>query len=287
MDPALDLPLFPLHTVLCPGVALPLHIFEERYRLMVGRCIERREPFGVVLIREGRDVGPVQGRIAGVGTTAVIRQAGRYADGRLDIVTIGERRFHVDQVHRRREPYLVADVELLPELVGDMAEAIALVERVGRRFIRYLELLHPALAEDPGPAIEIEVEVESVEDAADAGVTPSGGVSMEGRLPVADIEPLDEAARIDTASLTDDERRRLLLAAAERLMSPADPTATSYLLTGLVQVPLPVRQDLLEAPDTVSRLAGLDRLLAREIGLLSRKLKPLALDPRLPALRRN
>ena len=59
----MDLPLFPLHTVLCPGVALPLHVFEERYRVMVGRCIDLGEPFGVVLIRQGREVGPLDGRI--------------------------------------------------------------------------------------------------------------------------------------------------------------------------------------------------------------------------------
>jgi Lon protease-like protein len=61
------IPLFPLRSVLCPGVALPLHIFEERYRLMVDRCIERGEAFGVVLIREGREVGPLSGAIAAVG----------------------------------------------------------------------------------------------------------------------------------------------------------------------------------------------------------------------------
>src|SRR3989337_2434064 len=58
----MDLPLFPLHTVLCPGVALPLHVFEERYRVMVGRCIDLGEPFGVVLIRQGREVGPAGAR---------------------------------------------------------------------------------------------------------------------------------------------------------------------------------------------------------------------------------
>ena len=48
-----ELPLFPLPVVLFPGVPLPLHIFEQRYRLMIGRCIEEQKPFGVVLIREG------------------------------------------------------------------------------------------------------------------------------------------------------------------------------------------------------------------------------------------
>ncbi len=70
----LQLPLFPLHSVLFPGVALPLHIFEERYRRMVARCVERGEPFGVVMIRNGREVGGGDVTLADVGTTAIIRQ---------------------------------------------------------------------------------------------------------------------------------------------------------------------------------------------------------------------
>src|SRR5918999_434148 len=240
MDPLVELPLFPLHTVLCPGVALPLHIFEDRYRLMIGRCIERREPFGVVLIRDGREVRSTESRVADVRTTARIRQGGRDPDG-----------------------------------------------RVGRRFMRYLELLQPALAADDGPEIEIEVEVESAEDAVDPGAAGATGARADARVPVADLEPVDDGEGIDTSSLTDDQRRELLLAAARRLMSPGDPTAISYLLTGLVQVELPVRQQLLETPDTATRLARLDALLAREVRLLSRHLKPLRLDPRLSPLRRN
>ena len=52
-----ELPLFPLNTVLFPGMVLPLHIFEERYKLMIGRCMEGSRPFGVVAIREGGEVG--------------------------------------------------------------------------------------------------------------------------------------------------------------------------------------------------------------------------------------
>ena len=287
MDPLAELPLFPLHTVLCPGVALPLHIFEDRYRLMIGRCIDRREPFGVVLIRDGREVGSTESRVADVGTTARIRQAGRYPDGRFDIVTIGEARFRIARSHPDRESYLVADVEFLPEPMGDAAAAADLVGRVGRRFMRYLELLQPALAADDGPEIEIEVEVESAEDAVDPGAAGATGARADARVPVADLEPVDDGEGIDTSSLTDDQRRELLLAAARRLMSPGDPTAISYLLTGLVQVELPVRQQLLETPDTATRLARLDALLAREVRLLSRHLKPLRLDTRLSPLRRN
>ena len=82
----MELPLFPLHTVLCPGVALPLHIFEERYRTMVARCLDEGRPFGVVLIRDGREVGGGPTSIATVGTIAEIREAGKFSDGRYELL---------------------------------------------------------------------------------------------------------------------------------------------------------------------------------------------------------
>ena len=118
----MELPLFPLHTVLCPGVALPLHIFEERYRAMVARCLDTGRPFGVVLIRDGREVGGGPTSIATVGTIAEIREAGKFADGRYELLVVGARRFRIESVTVGREPYLVGDVEVLDEEVGD-AEA--------------------------------------------------------------------------------------------------------------------------------------------------------------------
>ena len=107
----MDIPLFPLNTVLFPGNTLPLHIFEERYKLMIGQCIAEKRPFGVILIREGAEVGgpaePVE-----VGTTARIVEAQKLDDGKLNVTVIGEQRFRVLGV-RRREPYLVGDVEIL------------------------------------------------------------------------------------------------------------------------------------------------------------------------------
>ncbi|HEY7360202.1 MAG TPA: LON peptidase substrate-binding domain-containing protein, partial [Streptosporangiaceae bacterium] len=134
------MPLFPLGTVLYPGLLLPLHIFEERYRVMVDRCLTRGEPFGVVLIREGHEVGPLDGRTAGIGTTAAIRQVGRYPDGRLDILTVGQQRFRLESVDSVSEPYLVGRVHLLGEPTGAEPEAHQQAERVGRRFLEYLEL---------------------------------------------------------------------------------------------------------------------------------------------------
>src|SRR5207237_1050284 len=79
-------------------VALPLHVFEERYKAMVERCLADRSPFGVVLIREGREVGPGDLAVAGVGTVAQIREATRYRDGRFDLLTLGTQRFRREGV---------------------------------------------------------------------------------------------------------------------------------------------------------------------------------------------
>lgn len=290
----LELPLFPLHSVLFPGVALPLHIFEERYRRMVARCVERGEPFGVVMIRDGREVGGGDVTLADVGTTAIIRQAGRHPDGQLDILTIGGRRFRIDQVDADREPYLVGDVEILGEPIGERAEARRLATRIGHRFLRYLDLLAPALADQEGPALELEVEVDlGPDDDADATANDDddGEGSLMGAFEIVRADELSHAdlsrPQLDAAALSDGQRHRLLLAAARRLTSTSDPTVLSYVITGLVQVELAIRQNLLEAPDTVSRLSGLNALLVREIQLLSRHLKPLVLDPAVSAQRRN
>jgi len=282
MAEATELPLFPLHTVLCPGVALPLHIFEERYRLLVEHCVEHDEPFGVVLIRNGRDVGPLRGEVAGVGTTALIRQVGQYPDGRFDIVTIGGSRFRILALERDRAPYLVGRVEMLPEPIGDAPAARRLATTVSERFLRYLELVQPEDDGDDGPEIEVEIVME-------AGETGEEEEQREVEEP-AGSEPATESLRLVEASaqpIDDRQRHEMLMAAARRLVTPDDPTALSYVLCGLVQIELGRRQSLLEAPDTAERLRRLDAVLVREIDLLERRLKPLVVDARSAALRRN
>lgn len=92
------LPLFPLGLVLFPRTGLPLHIFEERYKLMIGELLEGTREFGVVLAMEKG--------IASVGCTARIdRVTKTYDDGRLDIETTGYRRFEIDELDEER-PYL-------------------------------------------------------------------------------------------------------------------------------------------------------------------------------------
>lgn len=107
------LALFPLNTVLFPGGTLPLHIFEARYRQMISRCIQLKQSFGVVLIREGKEVeGPAEPY--NIGTTAVIQNVLRWPDGRMLLSAQGERRFRILEIVQE-DPYLVASVELLDE----------------------------------------------------------------------------------------------------------------------------------------------------------------------------
>src|SRR6201991_2167738 len=117
------LPLFPLGAVLYPGMLLPLHIFEERYRQLVSDLLDGADPrrFGVIAIRKGRETG-VDGVSAlyEIGCTATLRQIAKYEDGQFDIVTVGSQRFRLTGLDDSRE-YLQAEVELLDESTGDRA----------------------------------------------------------------------------------------------------------------------------------------------------------------------
>lgn len=147
------LPLFPLGTVLFPGLVLPLHVFEERYRRLVQDLLalpEAEQQFGVVAIREGREVGADGARaLYEVGCTARLRAVQPHPDGRYDLVTVGTRLFRVDALSDGL-PYLTADVTWLPDEPGDPAEARVLGAAVREAFAAYLV----ALGEATGEAVE-------------------------------------------------------------------------------------------------------------------------------------
>jgi Lon protease-like protein len=158
-----ELPLFPLGMVLFPGVVLPLHIFEHRYRRLVRELLEIDDGsrlFGVVAIKAGHEVGGHDSTaLHAVGCTAELRYAEAYEDGRFDIIAAGMTRFRLVDV-AATEP-LRAEVELLPDDSSD--SLVPLARRVGRQFSAYrLALLSaqgiddtaadeaPVLPDDPG-----------------------------------------------------------------------------------------------------------------------------------------
>jgi Lon protease-like protein len=243
----MELPLFPLHAVLCPGIVMPLHIFEDRYRALTRHCIETGSPFGIVLIREGLEAGASPSlAVAGVGAVAEIREASRYADGRYDLLVAGTGRFALEDVDVASAPYLVGTVTGLDDEVGDEDTAEKLSAAAVARFVKYLELLRAREGED-GDVLDIRVELETRD-------TPLGDLD-------ADLEPSAE------------ELEEVEQTIEPRLLIPDDPTTLSYLLSGIVQVELPRRQALLEAETTVERLVHLLALLDREILLLRRRLR--------------
>ena len=147
------LPLFPLGTVLFPGLVLPLHVFEPRYRLLVQELLtlpEQERRFGVVTIRSGREVGAdgVQA-LYDVGCVAHLRSVEEHPDGRFDIVSTGTARFRLDAVEDSEQPYLTGRVELLPDEPG--AEAPLLDRAVRVAFARYLAALSTASGETIEP----------------------------------------------------------------------------------------------------------------------------------------
>lgn len=256
----MDIPLFPLHAVLCPGIVLPLHIFEDRYRALTRHCLESGEPFGVVLIRDGREIG-TRGvaTLAGVGAFAEIREAGRYADGRYDLLAAATGRFAIESVDAQREPYLVASVTPLDDDVGDVSQAERLSATAISRFVRYLDLMR-ARDGETAEVLDVRVEIDAADDAA--GADPADPAGEAGKPEVEPVLEVDPGGRVDLAI-------------------PDDPTVLSYLLSGIVSVELPRRQALLEAGTTVERLEGLIALLERELMLLRRRLRPFTPDTRL------
>ncbi len=133
------LPLFPLDTVLLPGMPFPLHIFEPRYKEMIAECLARKEFFGVVRAKEQE--------VADIGCTAeILSVTKKYEDGKMDILTQGRRRFELLEVNQEL-PYLRAEVAYFDDDPGapDSAE----IEKAGKL---HGEIMSLAGAEEQKPA---------------------------------------------------------------------------------------------------------------------------------------
>ena len=209
-----ELPLFPLNTVLFPGMPVHLHIFEERYKQMITRCLGEKLPFGVVLIAHGTEaLGPLA-QPHPVGCTAHITQMETLNQGRMNLVAVGETRFRITQLYPQKYPYLAGEVDFIPLPEADPRALRAEAHRLRTWVGRYLEVLgHPE------------------------------------RLPFS-VDQL-----------------------------PDDPLTFAYLAATLLQMPAEQKQPLLEAPDAVSMVRGLDALYRREIALVRNLSQPPHDDP--------
>ncbi|AYC34434.1 ATP-dependent protease [Pseudomonas cavernae] len=139
----MQLPLFPLKTVLFPGCILDLQLFEARYLDMLGRCLKQGSSFGVVGILEGDEVGEAAERFAAIGCEALIRDWQQRPNGLLGIRVEGGRRFRIGSAIVQRDQLTVAEVDWLDEsaalpLLAEQADLAALLAALAE---------HPMVAE--------------------------------------------------------------------------------------------------------------------------------------------
>ena len=204
MIDAIELPLFPLNTVLFPGQVLPLHIFEERYRLMIRRCLAEDLPFGVVLIKRGDEVATAEGDAAepySVGTIARIIESTHLNNGAMNIVTVGVERFRIRKL-LRDQPYLRGEVVSMPMANPDDAAVEAAAERVKEQVERYIDLI----AEAAGLQIQID---ESPSAAQQIGYLAAITMQIDNR---------EKQDLLGSASVSGMLRRELALLARENAL---------------------------------------------------------------------
>jgi Lon protease-like protein len=108
----MEVPLFPLRTVLYPGGPLPLRIFEARYLDMVSRCLKDSSPFGVLLIKTGSEAGSAT--TYDIGTLASITDWYQGSDGLLGITAVGDKRFRLLSSRRQPDGLAIGDIEIIP-----------------------------------------------------------------------------------------------------------------------------------------------------------------------------
>lgn len=147
--PERDLPLFPLNTVLFPRMPLPLHIFEPRYQEMMTRCLRERIGFGVLLIRDGEEVGGPAETFT-VGTVARVVNVDELEDGQMDMLTMGMVRFRLLKTYDTH-PYLSGDIELWEDEMGDTRALPRLAQLAQHAYINYVAQLAELMDEADSP----------------------------------------------------------------------------------------------------------------------------------------
>ena len=184
--------MFPLGSVLFPHAALPLHVFEPRYRALVEHCLKVEPEFGVVLIERGSEVGGGDTRF-GVGTVARIVEVSQFPDGRYALVSIGISRLRVHE-WLPDDPYPLATVEVLDDPIAgtDAVDARDAVERDLRRVLALATELGAAVA--PG---DVRLDQDPVRAAFEAcALAPIGSLDAQRLLELDD--PVERLVRLET-----------------------------------------------------------------------------------------
>jgi Lon protease-like protein len=224
------LPYFPLHVVVFPHLPLPIHVFEERYRLMTLDVMADGSPFAgrfaISMISDGSETEAAtaeQPRTERIGTVVEVRQAERFADGRWALLVVGLARAALSEIDHSG-PYATVQVELLPDAPGDTDRAGSLLPRVQAALDAYMETVKQFVA---------------------------SAASMASESP-----------EITTVAASLDE-------VLKPIHLPNDPMAASWAVAGVLQIELTRKQQLLELPDAATRLGAELDLLRREARLLS------------------
>jgi Lon protease-like protein len=199
-----NIPLFPLNVVLFPGMMLPLHIFEERYKTMARECLNSGDPFGVVLAKTKQaSKANVEGiyfdDLHHIGTTAHITAVEHLDDGRMNLITVGQDRFIIRDIQPGQDNFLIGLVDPFPMQDDNPGEIEHLIQKLRPIVERYIEHLADASGEDLSEAT---LPTDPTALAFLAGTAIQGHLSDKQRLMA---NKSLKALIVDTASMLDRE----------------------------------------------------------------------------------
>jgi Lon protease-like protein len=218
--PSEPLPLFPLNIVLFPRMPLPLHIFEERYKTMINRCLADDRAFGVILIREGSEVGaPAVPQT--IGTRARIHAVERLAEGRMNLFTEGAERFRLLDYASEPEAYLIGITEPLHDAPADPVVLNPLAADIKTLFHNYFQML-VAFAGQEMPDYELPTSPEELSFVI-AAVVQSDMACRQAFL-----EMTDTAARLERQRSMLEQEIERLRAAHENFKGDPEPLTAEW-----------------------------------------------------------
>ncbi len=190
-----ELPLFPLNTVLFPGMPVRLHVFEDRYRLMLQRVLQTNRTFGVNLIKQGTEaLGPLPAPFE-TGCTARVVEVESLENGEYNLTVVGDERFHILKMGAG-QPYLTAFVESTPLQAHHTLDVVRGSHLLRARVIQYLAMLARHAGENEESGLEMQVDLTNLQLPEDPMMLIYMAAALL-QIPAIEKQPLLEA---DTAA---------------------------------------------------------------------------------------